>query len=160
MHVVCPRCGWSGNPAPSAMRKWSSIRNGEMFRRAGVPIERRTVAPAPSAVSIARTFLATTREIARAAVLVDMVLILTLLSTLNGSITRIASAPTIMAQMILFRVGLDGARIVLSLTCDSRLDVFVNGDENSLNEERAHRHGRTSVVIIAYRVHVTLRVSI
>lgn len=29
-----------------------------MFRKAGVPIERRTTAPAPSAVSILRTFLA------------------------------------------------------------------------------------------------------
>ena len=46
--VSCPRCGWSGNPAPGDTEKWSSIRNGVRWRRVGVPTLRRTVAPAPS----------------------------------------------------------------------------------------------------------------
>ena len=43
------------------MLKWSSIRNGEKFRNSGVPIERRTRAPAPSACSMARKALRITR---------------------------------------------------------------------------------------------------
>ena len=53
-YVSCPLCGWSGNPAPGLMVKWSSIRNGEKFFSWGVPIERRTLAPAPSACSRAK----------------------------------------------------------------------------------------------------------
>jgi len=37
--------------------KWSSIRNGEKFRNCAVPIERLTLAPAPSDCSIARNAL-------------------------------------------------------------------------------------------------------
>lgn len=39
------------------MVKWSSIRNGEKFFSCGVPIERRTRAPAPSDCSMARKAL-------------------------------------------------------------------------------------------------------
>ena len=52
--VSCPRWGWSGKPASDAEEKWSSMRKGEKFRSLGVPIERRTRAPAPSDCSIAR----------------------------------------------------------------------------------------------------------
>lgn len=54
MIVSWPRCGWSGKPAPFPMVKWSSIRKGLKLRNFGVPIERRTRAPAPSACSMAR----------------------------------------------------------------------------------------------------------
>lgn len=45
--------GGSLHTAPTATLKWSSIRNGVKFLSFGVPIERRTVAPAPSDCSIA-----------------------------------------------------------------------------------------------------------
>ncbi len=52
--VSWPRWGWSGKPAPGETLKWSSIRKGEKFRSFGVPMERRTRAPAPSDCSMAR----------------------------------------------------------------------------------------------------------
>lgn len=45
---TCPRCGWSGNPEPGELVKWSSMRKGLKLRSCGVPIERRTLAPTPS----------------------------------------------------------------------------------------------------------------
>ena len=54
MIVSWPRWGWSGKPAPGEMVKWSSIRKGEKLRSLGMPIERRTRAPAPSDCSTAR----------------------------------------------------------------------------------------------------------
>ena len=54
MIVSWPRWGWSGNPAPGELVKWSSMRKGEKLRSLGVPIVRRTRAPMPSDCSMAR----------------------------------------------------------------------------------------------------------
>ncbi|KAK4667079.1 LOW QUALITY PROTEIN: hypothetical protein QC763_0053680 [Podospora pseudopauciseta] len=55
--VSWPRWGWSGKPAPGETEKWSSMRKGLRERREGVPMERRTVAPAPSDCCFARRVL-------------------------------------------------------------------------------------------------------
>ena len=50
------------------MEKWSSMRKGLKLRSLGVPIERRTVAPAPSACSMASKTLAMPLGLGEAAV--------------------------------------------------------------------------------------------
>ena len=57
--VSKPRCGWSGNPAPSLAfpANSSSMRNGSRFCSSGRPMDRRTRAPRPSPCqTLSRTF--------------------------------------------------------------------------------------------------------